>query len=521
MVPHRPFFIFFIFAILIQIFTLTQTTTAYECQKCPKRDIAVFGISVPPIESDALLDYSDWVYMHLVGDGLFNALFDEDPSRECLNFVEGQMASKGIGSGGTYQHSPGGFPAPAGAIGGADYIIAGQIGVPLLGREYMITVSLEAAESREVVATFSEKYDFSNGGSAYGRALARHFMPLMEKIRDFEKRKRDEVPAVAIDVEEGITITPARHFIKIGQTVKVKYRLEDCDGEPLKGRIFAPFATLGYLDVKEAPQTDDNGELELEFIAGDKSGTAKLRAEFQYVQPFGREDTGGGVGKIQIVNHSVWASVKVHHERHFNQDEEEGRKIVKKNSHGSRTFSVYMYFDPKPFQVNYAKDRPVPVRFSHRLAGFLPGQFVHYASGSSYEALKSYQGLEWSITASYSETAQGGPLELFQKEIDYVTYEIDPKSGTITKVDLPTFKSEYRIIINRTCEKVNNEKHTREDCSSKSDTKGTFTTHFPASKECEEPAVIGPTMVSGMCRIPYESKYTQRTSTYEWEFHRE
>ena len=109
----------------------------------------------------------------------------------------------------------------------------------------------------------------------------------------------------------------------------------------------------------------------------------------------------------------------------------------------------------------------IPVRFKHRLAGFLPGQFVHNASGSSYEALKSYQGLEWSITSSYSEMAEGGPLELFQKEIDFVTYEIDPKSGVITKVDLPTFKSDYRIIINRSCEKVNYEKHTREDCSNK------------------------------------------------------
>lgn len=518
MVHHR---LSFVFAIFILLFILPQTGAAYECQKCPKRDIAVFGISVPPIENDALLNYGDWVPMHLVGGGLLNALFNEDPSRDCLNFVEAQMAAQGIGSGSSYQHGPGGFPAPAGAIGGADYIIAGQIAVPLLGREYMITVNLEAAESREVVATASGKYDFSIGGGANGKAMARQLMPLMEKIRDFEKRKRDEVPAVAIDVDDGITIEPARHFIKTGQTVKVKYRLEDCDGEPLKGLIFAPFATLGHLEVKEAPQTDDNGELELEFIAGDQSGTAQLRAEFQYVQPFGREDTGGGVGKLQIVNHSLWASFKVHHERHFNQDEEEGRSIKKNNSHGSRSFSVYMYFDPKPFRVYYAKDRMIPIRFKHRLAGFFPGQFVHNASGSNYEALKSYQGLEWSITASYSEMAQGGPLELGQKEIDFVTYEIDPKSGVITKVDLPRLKSEYRIIINRSCEKVNYEKHTREDCGDKWDTKGSISTGLPAEKECEEPAAIGPTMISGMCRIPYEGKYEQRTSTYEWEFHRE
>ena len=50
------------------------------------------------------------------------------------------------------------------------------------------------------------------------------------------------------------------------------------------------------------------------------------------------------------------------------------------------------------------------------------------------------EGLEWSITFSYSEMAEAGPLELYQKEIDFVTYEIDPKSGVITKVDLPPNK---------------------------------------------------------------------------------
>ncbi|MGD9369637.1 MAG: hypothetical protein PVH87_28255 [Desulfobacteraceae bacterium] len=65
------------------------------------------------------------------------------------------------------------------------------------------------------------------------------------------------------------------NFIKPHETVKIKYRLQDCDGDPLRGRLFAPFATLGHLNVTRAPQTDDNGELDLEFIAGNKSGTAQ------------------------------------------------------------------------------------------------------------------------------------------------------------------------------------------------------------------------------------------------------
>lgn len=515
----------FLFVTLIHLFVALQATAAYECQQCPKRDITVFGIAVPPVEQDGMLSYADWMPMHLVGGGILNALFNEDSSRECLNFVDAQWAASGRGTGGSYQHGMGDFPAPAGAVGNADYIITGQIAVPWLGDKYMMRITLQAAGSREVVATAGGEYDFSKGGADNGKAMARQLMPLMEKIRDFEKSKRNEVPAMAIDVDEGLTIEPVRHFIKPHETVKIKYRLQDCDGEPLRGRIFAPFATLGHLNVTQAPQTDDNGELELEFTAGDKSGTAQLRAEFQYVLPFGREDTGGGVGKLQIVDHALWASVKVHHERHSNVDLKEnyGKKIIKKNSHGSRAFSVYMYFEPKPFNVGYAKERatPIPVRFNHRLAGILPGQFVHYASGSSYEAIKGHPGLEESTTISFSETAQAGPIELRQEEIDYVTYEIDPKTKVITRVYLPTLESKYTVIWSRKCEKIDYENKSRSDCSSTRSINKTISTQIPASEECEEIDAIGPTMVSGGCRSSFSDEFTRRTSNYEWEFHRE
>jgi hypothetical protein len=117
--------------------------------------------------------------------------------------------------------------------------------------------------------------------------------------------------------------------------------------------------------------------------------------------------------------------------------------------------------------------------------------------------------------------AQAGPIELHQKEIDYVTFEIDPETRAITRVDLPPFKSEYDIIYNRRCEKIDNDKHTRQDCSSTGHRSGTFSTQLPTDEEREEIAATGPTMVSGKCRTPHSGKYEQRTSDYEWEFHRE
>jgi len=494
---------------------------AYECQKCPKRDLAVFAIGAPPLKQDAMLSYGDWYPMHLVTDGVYDVLFNEDPSKGCLTFIEAQMAAQGVSAGSRYQSGMGHFAAPAGAIGGADYIITGSIAIPQMGSQYIISISLQAAESREEVASVSGAYDFSKGGGDNGRALARGLMPLMEKIRDFEKRKRSEVPAVAIDVDNGLTIQPARRVIKTHETVKIKYRLQDCDGEPLKGRILAPFATLGHLDVHQPPQTDGNGELELEFTARGKTGMARLRGEFQYVQPFGREDTGGGEAGIRIVDHSLWASVDISQEKHRRLDEPGGHTIKKESSNGSTAFSVYMFFEPKPFRVYYADTRLVPVRFKHRLAGFMPNQFVHNASGNSYEGVRGYPGMSREITASYTEMVQLDGIELVQQDDDYVTYEVDPDSGSITRMDLPRLEARYTVFLNRTCEKVDHDKHSRQDCSDKWSEHKTFSTQMPAESECEEIAGIGPHSVGGGCRKTYSGQYEKRTVNFAWEFHRE
>jgi len=518
----RALILRFVWAILaILLGAAPRAAWAYECQKCPKRDLAVFAIGAPPLKQDDMLSYGDWITMHLVTDGVFEKLFNEDPSKRCLTFIEAQMAAQGASAGSQYQSGMGHFAAPAGAIGGADYIITGSIASPQMSSQYIITISLQAAESREEVAGVSGVYDFSKSGSDNGRALAQGLMPLMEKIRAFEKRKRNEVPAVAIDVDNGLTILPTRRVIKTHETVKIKYRLRDCDDEPLKSRIFAPFATLGHLDVRQPPHTDGNGELELEFTAGDKTGMAQLRGEFQYVQPFGREDTGGGDASIRIVDRTLWASVDISQEKHRRLDEPGGHTIKKENSNGSTVFSVYMYFEPKPFRVYYADTRLVPVRFKHRLAGFMSNQFAHNASGNSYEGVRGYPGMSREITASYTEMVQLDGIELVEPDDDYVTYEVDPDSGSITRVDLPRVQARYTVFIKRNCEKVDHEKGTREDCGDQWNERKVFSTQAPAEDECQEIAAIGPTTVGGGCRPTYSGKYEKRMGNYNWAFHRE
>ena len=507
--------------LVMMLCSWTGSLLAYECQKCPKRSMAVFAIATPPVDRDATLSYGDWLTMHMVTDGIYGVLFNEDPSKACLLVVEAQMAAQGESAGSQYQWGFGHFAAPAGSIAEADYIITGHIAIPQMGSQYIITIRLETAESREEVASVSGAYDFSKDGYTNGASLARRLMPVMEKIREFEKRKRRDVPAVAIDVDNGLTIQPARRVIKTNETVKIRYRLRDCDDEPLKGRIFAPFATLGYLDIRQPPQTDENGELELEFTAREKTGVARLSGEFQYIQPFGRQDTGGGDASIRIVDHSLWASVDISQEKHRRLDEPGGHTIKKESSDGNTAFSVYMYFEPKPIRVYYADTRPVPVRFKHRLAGFMPNQFVHNASGSSYEGVRGYPGMSREITASFTEMVQLDGLELVQADDDYVTFEVDPDSGSITRVDLPRVQARYTVYFNRNCEKVDHDKGTREDCGDKWNEHKTFSTQAPGGDDCQEIAGTGPTMVAGGCRTSYSGQYEKRTANYAWEFHRD
>ncbi len=508
-------------ALAIVAAAMPGSALAWECRRCPSRDLAIFGIAVPDPLGDATLGYADWLSMHLVSGGVLDALFNEDPSRECLNVVEAQMAAQGGSAAGQFQHGMGDFPAPTGSVGGTDYMLTGSIGIPQLGRDYVLTLNLETAESRDTVATVSAPYDIALSGGANGHRLARQLMPLMETIRDFERRKRDQVPAVAIDVDDGVTIEPAHRVIKTHERVTVRYRLTDCDDTPLERRIIAPFATLGRLMVDQVPQTDANGQLELDFTAGANTGEVKLRAEFQYVQPFGREDTGGGDATLTIVDHSLWARVSVANERHRNLDEDDGRKVEKSSSNGSDALAVYMYFEPKPFRVYYADASLTPVRFKHRLAGFMHDRFVHHAAGSSYDGVRGYPGMDREITASYTEMAQLDGIELVQQDDDYVTYELDPDTGSITRVDLPRMQANYTVYFNRTCEKVDHYRGTREDCSSKWKETRRTSTQAPAEEACDAIALIGPTMVSGRCRVPIAGKYDRRQIDYEWEFHRE
>ena len=73
--------ILFLF-ITILINSNQTKSQGWECQECPKRDLAFFQFDIwqktaPPPGSG--LDQADWLQMLMVADGVLHGLFNNDP----------------------------------------------------------------------------------------------------------------------------------------------------------------------------------------------------------------------------------------------------------------------------------------------------------------------------------------------------------------------------------------------------------------------------------------------------------
>ncbi len=98
-------------------------------------------------------------------------------------------------------------------------------------------VFVETNETAERVVEASANYDFSISGAQNGLNLAEQLMPLMQHIRNFEKRKRDEDPEIIVSaIGEGSIneLKLEKEKLKGGETTKAEIKIIDCDGVPTK-----------------------------------------------------------------------------------------------------------------------------------------------------------------------------------------------------------------------------------------------------------------------------------------------
>ncbi len=266
----------------------------WECQNCPKRSVARFDLDVQISETDwqamdkPMADYSD---LYFIAGGAFNALFNDDPSRSCIRFTEGTLDkqimegldTKTVGVGNDHVS----LPPPAGSLN-SNYLLSGSV-VRKGGKKVMIQLVVMVSETGEVIAEAELPYDFDKSGLQNGQLAGEQLMPLMGKIRDFERSKRETDPMIVIGFDGNqsgeIEIIPDKDKLKAMESMQVKFRVTDCDQVAVSGMELHVSAAAGTLKPP-SPTTDGNGEAIVTYTAPCDPGQYAITAKFNYRWPF-------------------------------------------------------------------------------------------------------------------------------------------------------------------------------------------------------------------------------------------
>jgi len=267
---------------LLIMFASLVAFSAWECEKCPRRDVALFDLDVrvPQPGPEDSLSIADWLRLFLVTGGVHDKLFNEDPSKSCISFYDGQL-------------------------GDTDYLVTGTVTESVAG--YVVHVTLEAGVTRELVAAGSASVDLKNI-SASGKQAAEGLTPLMENIREFQKKKRDENKIYAIYPK--MEVIPKKKRIETEESTKVTIKLNDCDDFALKDRKVKLSSTLGRFEPQEVI-IDERGEAEATFIAGNKAGCAKLTADWEWKYPCGHGPFLCSEGAIVSIDRPTYATITI------------------------------------------------------------------------------------------------------------------------------------------------------------------------------------------------------------------
>ncbi len=288
----------FTFLLAFALITTTQVLPqGWECQDCPKRDLAFFQFNIwqktaPPPGSG--LDQADWLQMLMVADGVLHGLFNNDPSSECINFYDGQMVL--VNEFGEENYSVGGtsssyFHPGRDMSSELQYLVSGSIEKGSSDGIYVIKAFVETNETAERVVEVSANYDFSISGAQNGINLAQQLMPLMQHLRNFEKRKRDEDPEIIVSAIGDGSINELKlekEKLKGGETTKAEIKIIDCDGIPTKDMDVKLMGEGGSFNPEKV-RTDKNGKAESVFTADCDPGKYKVWMEFWARYPYSVE----------------------------------------------------------------------------------------------------------------------------------------------------------------------------------------------------------------------------------------
>ncbi len=280
----------------------------WECEDCPKRKVGLFDLDIwlkNPANYPSQINYKDWQELFMVAGGIHNILFNSDPSKECLNYFDGQMAMISNLDEQNYQisYTDTSLPPPAGTMDEVNYWVSGIIAQQESDGVAIVKVFVQASGTGETVIEVTSPYDFSQTGTQNGNNIGKKLIPLMGKIRTFEKKKRNNDDEIVIDPDgkgAELELKFEKEKIKVGETTETKVKLIDCDGIPIKNMKVTLSGKGGKFDPKKVT-TDESGEAKTKFTADCDPGKYNQVFEFKHQYPYSFEkSTAGGDTDIEI-----------------------------------------------------------------------------------------------------------------------------------------------------------------------------------------------------------------------------
>jgi len=261
-------------------------------------------VKVPPPGPGSTLSTEEWWGLFLVSKGVREGLTAKDPDKESVDFADLQLAGHlNVEDMKDYPQGPPSNLAPPGPIYDTDYIITGSV---YQTNPIQVNVSLQAAVTKETAGNALVLVDVARPYES-GIQAGERLSPVLEEIQNFQNKKRNENPYYALDP---IPIPyPSIDGIRTLESTKVKISLKDCDGRTYRGRSIQLSSTLGQIEP-QVVTTDEKGEAEATFTAGDTPGYAQVKAEYEWKYPCGHgpfQFCEGTVIAIEQRPVNVWA----------------------------------------------------------------------------------------------------------------------------------------------------------------------------------------------------------------------
>lgn len=344
---------------LISLFLVTPLIAfPQNCDKCSRPRVALYDNSIILGNPENVDPGSVWIDLCWPAVISRSYMMVNDPQKDCIRWMKGALVDATDLSDSLHEFGSERFDMPpSGPRYSSDYLIWGSI-VPQ-GGQYLLSMQLETAVSREKVKEVEILFDGTKKSTSVeaGRQAAIALMPIYKTIQAFEDNKRYHDVHVAIsDYRETvtapeITVKPEKTKVDEGETIRVDISMVDCDGVQLGNRQlffmdttvmingvkFPLEGTRGGKVIPSVATTDESGNVTVQFIAGDSTDAAIIKAWYPHFKPSGKIGAFHGQSLLQIkdVPENLWLLEALFIRKYYLN-----RDTVKSSTFGGRSLVI-------------------------------------------------------------------------------------------------------------------------------------------------------------------------------------